>query len=101
MSSQQAVIADFLKNAYNVDNAAEFYNNLGINFTKHNYWPAAVSAFGCALDLNPGSCDYYYNLGLAYLYLGEKTKARYALKQALKINPNHIRAKRLIAEKFM
>lgn len=95
--ARDKIIADFLKSARYVDNAAEFYNNLGINFAKNNYWLAAVSAFNCALDLKPDFSDYYYNLGLAYLNMGEKFRAKEALKQALKINPNHIRAKRLIA----
>lgn len=95
--ARNKIIADFLKSARYLDNAAEFYNNLGIDFAKNNYWHAAVSAFNCALDLKPGFSDYYYNLGLAYLNMGEKSPAKKALKQALKINPNHIRAKRLIA----
>jgi tetratricopeptide (TPR) repeat protein len=92
------IIADFLKSSGYFDNGAEFYNNLGIDFTKNNYWPAAVSAFNCALELKPDFADYHYNLGLAYLNMGEKSRAKMALKQALKINPNHIRAKRLITE---
>lgn len=90
------VIADFLKNSGRVDNAEQFYNNLGINFAKHERWEAAVSAFKRALELNPGLSDYHYNLGLAYLSMGERAEARRALRQALRIDPNHIRAKRLI-----
>lgn len=93
---KRKTILDFLKNTASLDNAAQFYNNLGINFAQNNHWDAAVSAFNCALDLDPKSSDYYYNLGLAYLNKGEKGKAKSALKQALKINPNHIRAKFLL-----
>ncbi|MFA5093242.1 MAG: tetratricopeptide repeat protein [Candidatus Omnitrophota bacterium] len=95
--ARDKIIVDFLKNVVFVNNAAEFYNNLGINFAKFNRWPESVSAFSCSLELDPRSSDYYYNLGLAYLNMGQKTKAKNALKQALRINPNHIRAKRLIA----
>ena len=95
---ERKAILDFLKGSGSVDNAAMFYNNLGINFAQRNYWDAAVSAFNCALELDPKSPDYYYNLGLAYLKKGDKVKAKSALKQSLKINPNHIRAKRLIIE---
>ncbi len=91
------IILGFLKNTGSVKNGAQFYNNLGINFAQNNRWDAAVGAFSCALELDPGSSDYYYNLGLVYLNKGEKDKAKLALKQALRINPNHIRAKRLIA----
>ncbi|MDD5108262.1 MAG: tetratricopeptide repeat protein [Candidatus Omnitrophica bacterium] len=96
---KRKIIADFLKNTTFINNAAMFYNNLGINFAQNNLWNQAVSAFICALDLDPKSCDYYYNLGLAYLNKGEDAKAKFALNKALKINPNHIRAKRLIADK--
>lgn len=94
------IILDFLKkSARYVSNAAEFYNNLGIYFAKNNRWQAAVDAFNCALDLKADFADYYYNLGLAYLNMGEKSKAKNAFKQSLKINPNHIRAKRLMGIK--
>ncbi|MDD5476637.1 MAG: tetratricopeptide repeat protein [Candidatus Omnitrophica bacterium] len=95
--ARNKIIADFLKSAGYLDNGAEFYNNLGIDFAKNNYWAGAVSAFNCALELRPDFADCYYNLGLAYLNMGEKSRAKKVLKQALKINPNHIRAKRLIA----
>jgi tetratricopeptide (TPR) repeat protein len=91
------MIEDFLKNTGGVNNAAEFYNNLGIYFAQNKFWVESVSAFNCALELSPKADDYYYNLALAYLNMGLKIKAKNALKQALKINPNHIRAKRLIA----
>ena len=94
--SKRKTIADFLKNTCSVNNAAAFYNDLGINLAKNNYWQLAISAFNCALELDPGSSDYHYNLGFAYFSLGEKLKAKDALKQALMINSNHIRAKRLI-----
>lgn len=86
----------FLKNTGPVDNAAQFYNNLGINFAQNNRWDASIKAFNCALELDPKVSDYYYNLGLAYLNKGEKARAKSALKQAIKISPNHIRAKRLL-----
>lgn len=86
------MIADFLQKAGYVSAAAEFYNNLGIYFSKNNYWPAAVNAFNCALELKPKFADYYYNLGLAYLNMGNKYQARKTLKQALKINSGHSQA---------
>jgi len=99
--SRQAVIADFLKNAYHLDNAAEFYNNLGISFAKNNLFQEALSAFNLALELNPRFADCYFNQGLVYLYLGKKSEAKLSIKQALKIDPNHIRAKSLIAKELM
>lgn len=93
---QDKAVLNFLKNTGSVDNAAQFYNNLGINFAQNNRWDASIKAFNCALELDPKVSDYYYNLGLAYLNKGEKARAKSALKQALKISPNHIRAKRLL-----
>lgn len=94
---QAKAILAFLKNTGPVDNAAQFYNNLGINFAQNNRWDAAIKAFNCALELDSKSCDFYYNLALAYLNKGEKARAKSALKQVLRISPNHIRAKRLMA----
>jgi tetratricopeptide (TPR) repeat protein len=96
----QVIIINFLKNTHNVDNAAEFYNNLGINLANHKLFTEAIWAFNLALELNPRFADCYFNQAVAYLYLGKKSPAKFALKQALKIDPNHIRAKRLIAEKL-
>ncbi len=96
-SGKDKIILGFLNSSCPFNNASEFYNNLGINFAKNNCWPEAVSAFSCTLDLDQSSADYYYNLALAYLKMGEKNKVKQTLKQALRINPNHIRAKNLIA----
>jgi len=95
-NGRQKAVLNFLKNAGHVENADQFFNNLGINFAQNNRWDEAIKAFSCALELDPKSSDYYHNLGLAYLNKGEKARAKSALKQALKINPNHIRAKRLL-----
>ena len=99
--NSRSVIMGFIKNTYHVDNAAEFYNNLGISLAKNNLLPDAISAFNLSIELNPRFTDCYFNQGLAYLYMGMKSEARFALKQALKIDPNHIRAKRLMAEKLI
>jgi len=92
------IILDFLKNSSNVDSAEQFYNSLGINFVKQGRWEAAASAFSRTLELNPYIAGYHYNLGVAYLNMGQRVKAKRALKQALMINPNYIRAKRLISK---
>jgi len=97
---KRAIIVNFIKQTYNVDNAAEFYNNLGINLAQNNLLPEALSAFNLALELNPVFADGYFNQGLAYLYMGKKSKARAALKQVLKIDANHIRAKRLMLQEL-
>ena len=92
------VIASFLKTAGNIENAEQFYNNLGVCFTQRSRWEAAASAFSRALELNPSLAVYYYNLGLTYYNMGEYAKAKIALKQALRIEPNHSRAKGLISD---
>jgi len=95
-ADKDKIITDFINNTGPINNAAEFYNNLGVRFTKNNQWPEAISAFGCALELRPDSADYYYNLALVYLNIGDKIKARMLLRQVLKIDPNYSRAKSLI-----
>ncbi|MDD5120517.1 MAG: tetratricopeptide repeat protein [Candidatus Omnitrophica bacterium] len=95
---KRKLVADFIKNTSFVDNAAEFYNNLGINLAKSNYWQSAINSFHCASELSADSADYHYNLALAYLNVQERAKSKGALKQALRINPNHIRAKSLMAK---
>jgi len=98
---KRAVIVDSIRNTYNFNNASEFYDNLGINLAKNNLFPEAICAFNLALELNPRFVDCYFNQGVTYLYMGKRGQAKFSLKQALKINPNHIRAKRLMAEKLM
>jgi hypothetical protein len=42
-----------------------------------------------ALELRPQNEDALYEIGLAYYYLGENTKALHAIEGCLKLNPGH------------
>ena len=97
-SRSAMIVSNFMQNAGYFQGAAEFYTNLGVDFAKHKAWPSAINAFNCALELKPNSADLYFNLGLVYLNLGQKREEKRALKQALRIDPNHIQAKRLITQ---
>jgi tetratricopeptide (TPR) repeat protein len=95
-AADSMVILDFLENCGGINNPEQFYSGLGAAFIEHGRWEAAVSAYNRCLELNPVAAGYYYNLGIAYLHMNKMLQARHALRQALRINPNHIRAKRLI-----
>ncbi|MBI4651980.1 tetratricopeptide repeat protein [Candidatus Desantisbacteria bacterium] len=49
--------------------------NLGVKAVSEGNLKEAVKEFKQAVKLNPGHLGSYYNLGLAYEELGEKTKA--------------------------
>jgi len=98
-AADSRIIESSLKGIGRFNNAESFYNNLGVSFAGKMRWDAAISAFNRALELNPANADYYYNLGLVYFNMGEARKAKRVLKKALKVNPNHIGAKKLIKNK--
>jgi Tfp pilus assembly protein PilF len=73
--------------------AVKLYNDLGVEFAIRGLFQAAVFAFKKSVELEPRYADAYFNLGLAYWNLGSKREAVSAIKRALKINPNHLKAK--------
>ncbi|MCX5700829.1 MAG: tetratricopeptide repeat protein [Candidatus Omnitrophica bacterium] len=90
------VIAEYIKSLKNINCAISFYNNLGLSFAAAGYLDASSASFSRALDLDPRYADAHFNLGLVYLKTGDKRKAIFELKSALKINPNHLQAKELL-----
>ncbi|MDD3088094.1 MAG: tetratricopeptide repeat protein, partial [Candidatus Omnitrophica bacterium] len=82
----------FLKEA-KISCAAVFYNDLGVVFANKSFYNIAAASFKRAIEAEPYFSDAYFNLGLAYWNLGRKREAILACKRALKINPNHLRAK--------
>jgi len=54
---------------------------------KRNY-EDAIPNFERAIELGAQSEEYYYELGLSYVYLGECDKAIPWLEKALEINPD-------------
>ena len=81
-----------------ITGAVTFYNDLGIEFAKQSLFQAAVVSFKRSLELEPRYADACFNLGLAYWNLGLKREAIFAFKAALRINPNHLKAKGFLSE---
>ncbi len=77
---------------------ALFYNDLGVGFAGKGFFPAANAAFKRSIELNPASSDAYFNLGLSFWKMNDKKSAARALKKAVKINPNCLRAKSFLSE---
>jgi protein O-mannosyl-transferase len=77
--------------------APSFYNNLGIKFAEAQLYEGAIAAFKLILELDSGNADTHFNLGLAYLKMGDMKKAQAQFKQAVKLNPRHYKAIGLLA----
>jgi protein O-mannosyl-transferase len=91
-----AVIQDVLKDNNSISCAFTFYHTLGLRFAQAGLFRQAVASFTNLVELAPEDSDAYFNLGLAYLKSGLKKEAKGALKEALTINPNHLKAKALL-----
>ena len=92
-----AMLKKYLKSV-KIASAVTFYNDLGVEFAKQGFFQAAAVSFKMSLGLEPRYSDAYFNLGLAYWNLGSKREAVSAIKSALKINPNHLKAKGFLSE---
>ena len=92
------LISEYLGSSVSVPGAKEFYNNLGIRFAASNLFYPAIACFKKALQLDLDFQDAYFNLGLASWKIGHKKEAVLALRACLRINPNHLKAKGLLAE---
>ena len=90
------IIKDLLKNKHNLSCAPTFYHTLGLRFAQVGQFMPAVATFRNLIELVPEDPDAYYNLGLAYLKSGLKKEAKDTLKEALGIDPNHLKAKALL-----
>jgi tetratricopeptide (TPR) repeat protein len=91
------LITQFIKKG-KIGIAPIFYNDLGVEFAKEDFYYAALESFKRSIEAGPHFCDAYFNLGLAYWNLGRKREAVLAFKRAVAINPNHLRAKGFLAE---
>lgn len=69
--------------------------NLGSSYTSLNMFEEAVYYLDLAINLNPNKAEVWNNLGIAYMYLGEREntnilhkKSLICFDKALKLNPN-------------
>jgi tetratricopeptide (TPR) repeat protein len=93
----QAIYA-YLKSSNNFRLGVIFYNDLGVQFAARGFFEAAIAAFSRAIELDPLYDGAHFNLGLAYWKKGLPRKAIFEFKSALKINPNHLKAKEFLTE---
>ena len=93
-----AIITDYIKLVKNSRYAVTFYNDLGIRFASGNFFDASIASFKRVLELDPRYADAHFNLGLSYWKKGLKREAVFEFKTALKINPNHLKAKGFLTE---
>ena len=92
------VIRGYLASLKDMNCSASFYNNLGVKFAGSNFLEAAIPCFQRVLDLEPQNADAHFNLGLAHWKNGFKRRAIFEFKTALKLNPNHAKAKGFLSE---
>jgi len=67
------------------------YNRLGIIYLERKNYKDARDAFLTTLKFDDQLASRHYNLGMAYLGLGNKRKAEAALKQALSLDAKNAR----------
>ena len=93
------------------DDAANFYTKrvtknekdsdswfkLGWSLNKQKKFPDAIKAMQKAIKLNPSAFSYYW-LARVYQNAGDTKKAVDACKKALKLDPKHTDAKKLLAQ---
>jgi tetratricopeptide (TPR) repeat protein len=91
------IITEFLKSKnFNCDFA--FYNNLAIKFNEAGLAEGSIYALLRALEFAPQNADAHFNLGVAYWKKGWENKAALEFKKALKLNPNHYKARGMLLQ---
>jgi tetratricopeptide (TPR) repeat protein len=65
----------------------------GIAFAKHRQWDLAIESFEKGVETAPYKVKHkaHYNLGIAYMAVGEFDKAKEHLKEAMRLNPKSSR----------
>lgn len=71
------------------ESAATQLNSAANDLLKSGNTAAAVLAYKKALELSPNDEDLHYNLGIAYMRLGDFTNAESQYRQALKLLPDY------------
>jgi tetratricopeptide (TPR) repeat protein len=72
------------------------HSNLGVTYIALDQWSLAAKAFDRSIRLNRQNDIAWYNLGFCYWKLGRERDARSALIGALKVNPGHEKAQKLL-----
>jgi tetratricopeptide (TPR) repeat protein len=61
----------------------------GLNLAQENQLDLAIEQFDACIQLDANHADAYYNLGVAYAFKEETSKALGFLNEALRIDPEH------------
>jgi tetratricopeptide (TPR) repeat protein len=72
---------------------AEIWTNLGVDRYQGGHLAEAAALFHRATELAPASSGPYFNLAMCELQLGRPGQARRYLRQAVRIDPEHARAR--------
>jgi tetratricopeptide (TPR) repeat protein len=65
-----------------------------------NDWPEARKLFQAVVEADPRSAEGWYSLGLVSEALGDPIRARSEWRKATSIDPNHIEARRKLADRL-
>ena len=81
---------------------AEAHYQLGVLYGKQSQWKPAIDALQIAIRLTPDFAEAHVRLGEAYLIgIAIAKDATEPLKRALQLQPNHSRARRLLADAYL
>jgi two-component system chemotaxis response regulator CheY len=76
------------------------YNRLGVALRRQQKHRQALEYYQQALKLDPKNEKVHFNLGVLYFDLGEKDKAREAMRLALQLRPNFTEAQDFLQRHF-
>ena len=81
---------------------AEAHYQLGVLYGKQSQWKPAIDALQTVISLTPDFAEAHVRLGEAYLIgMAIAKDATEPLKRALQLQPNHSRARRLLADAYL
>jgi tetratricopeptide (TPR) repeat protein len=79
---------------------AMLYNNLGFVFAELGNLPNSVASFRQAMLIHPTLMDSYDNLAYLYIQNGLYYEAEGVLREALRVNPGHFPARRMLEQLY-
>lgn len=86
------------KSSLNIEESVHVYNRLGIALRRKKRFKEAIIEYEKALNVDSNDEAIYYNIGRAYIDMKDYPKARKALNQALKIDPDFEECVELISQ---
>ncbi|OGW79475.1 MAG: hypothetical protein A2Z83_02805 [Omnitrophica bacterium GWA2_52_8] len=92
------IFREGLKYIQDQKSAALLHKNLGSIYMQYQQWDLAVTEFQLALAKNWNVPESHMGLGVAYYAQSRLPQARQSFMNVLRINPNHAKAKELIAK---